>query len=130
MSIDRYLYVTSTHPRPRWRTPMNAFIICTIIWAGKKIFFFSIFKINLNLVSILFVFPYGSLSSSSEIKKNSLNDCTLSSSHSLFASCYFSFCAFYIFPLIIISLCYTRLWFYMRHVSKSITQYRVSFKIN
>jgi hypothetical protein len=37
MSIDRYLYVISASPRPRWRTPLKACIICILIWAGKII---------------------------------------------------------------------------------------------
>jgi hypothetical protein len=111
MSIDRYLYVISSHPRPRWRTPFNACIICILIWG----------------ISIAFVFPYTSFTSSrSENEKKLLNECSLSSHHPLFASCYFSFCAYYILPLVIIALCYTRLCCYMRHVSKSITKYRVS----
>ncbi len=63
------------------------------------------------------------------MEKKSPNDCSLSAYHPLFASCFFPFFAFYILPLIIIALCYTRLCFYMRHVSKSIIQYRVSLKI-
>ncbi len=72
------------------------------------------------------VFPYKSLLFSKENEKKSSNDCTLSSSHPLFAECLFSFCAFYILPLLIIALCYTRLCFYMRHVSKSLTRHEVS----
>ncbi|CAF4065449.1 unnamed protein product [Rotaria sordida] len=108
MSIDRYLYVASHHPRPSWRTPLNACIICIIIWA----------------VSIAFVFPYTSLSSSSSnTKNNSLNDCSISNHHPLFASCFFPFCAYYLLPLIIIALSYTKLFVKMRKSSLRITRY-------
>ncbi|UJR38590.1 hypothetical protein I4U23_031255 [Adineta vaga] len=111
MSIDRYLYVISSHPRPKWRTPFNAFIICVLIW----------------IVSIALVFPYTSLSySSSENEYNSTNDCPVSSLHLSIASCLFPFCAYYILPLLIITLCYTKLCIYMKHMSKSMTRYKHS----
>ena len=37
MSIDRYFYVISSHPRPRWRTPFKAVIIRAIICSGKEL---------------------------------------------------------------------------------------------
>ncbi|CAF3223124.1 unnamed protein product, partial [Rotaria sp. Silwood2] len=116
MSIDRYLYVTSPHPHPRWRTPLNACIICILIWT----------------VSIAFVFPYTSLSSSSSSSSSSdrekipLNDCSVSSYHPLFASCFFPFCAYYVLPLAIIALSHTKLFFHMRKSSKKISRYQGS----
>ncbi|CAF1168204.1 unnamed protein product [Rotaria sp. Silwood1] len=115
MSIDRYLYVTSHHPHPRWRTPLNACLTCILIWA----------------VSIAFVFPYTSLSSSSpppspssDTNKNPLDDCSVSAYHPLFASCFFPFCAYYVLPLVIIALSYTKLFFHMRRSSKNMTRYQ------
>ncbi|CAF1259337.1 unnamed protein product [Adineta ricciae] len=114
MSIDRYLYVISSHPRPKWRTPLNAFIICILIW----------------IVSIVLAFPYTSLlyssSISSENEKNFTHDCPISSSHLSIVSCFFPFSAYYILPLLIIALCYTKLCIYMKQMSKSLTKYRNS----
>jgi len=131
MSIDRYLYVINAHPRPRWRTPLNACIICILIWGGKiikfkKKFFSSFYFL---IVSIAFVFPYTSFSSSSssDAENDLLHDCSVSAYHPLFASCFFPFYAYYLLPLVIIALCYTRLFFYMKKSSKSITRHRVSF---
>ncbi|UJR07598.1 hypothetical protein I4U23_011885 [Adineta vaga] len=111
MSVDRYLYVISSHPRPPWRTPLNACIICIIIW----------------IVSIAFIFPYTSFSSStSNVEIVPVNPCAVSAYHPFFASCYFPFCAYYILPLIVISLCYTKLFFYMRKSSETINRHKVS----
>lgn len=127
MSIDRYLYVINSHPRPRWRTPFNACIICILIWAGKKNSWRFLRWIDWGfLVSIAFVFPYTSLSSS--LANNSTDDCSVSSHHPLFASCFFPFCAYYLLPLVIIAMCYTRLFFHMRRSSKTITRHRVSWE--
>ena len=76
------------------------------------------------LVSIAFAFPYTSLSS---VSNNSLDDCSVSLHHPLFASCFFPFCAFYLLPLVIIAMCYTRLFFHMKRSSKTITRHRVSW---
>jgi len=104
MSIDRYIYVISSHPRPRWRTPFNAFIICILIWISKKQnYLFKRFSKKSISVSIAVIFPYASLSSS-ESELNITNDCLISSSHPLFASCLVPFFAFYIFSLLIIVL--------------------------
>ena len=133
MSIDRYLYVISSHPRPKWRTPLNAFIICILIWFGKdKCCYFSHFSNEMSfiLVSIALAFPYTSLfyssSISSENEKNFTHDCPISSSDLSIVSCLFPFSAYYILPLLIIALCYTKLCIYMKQMSKSITKYRVS----
>lgn len=63
MSIDRYLYVSSSYPHPRWRTPINACIICIFIWAGKiniisKCFylFFILFSIDCFCFPLYFTF--------------------------------------------------------------------------
>jgi hypothetical protein len=127
MSIDRYFYVINSYPRPRWRTSLNACIICILIWGGKIIKFFSNFFIRFSIVSIAFIFPYTSLSSSSNAENSLTDDCSVSAYHPLLASCFFPFCAYYLLPLVIIALCYTRLFFHMRKSSKTITRYRVSF---
>ncbi|CAF0979294.1 unnamed protein product [Adineta ricciae] len=111
MSVDRYLYVVSSHPRPPWRTPLNALIICILIW----------------IVSIAFIFPYTSFSSStSNAEMAPINPCEVSAYHPFFASCYFPFCAYYILPLLVIALCYTRLFCYLRKTSNAIKRHKNS----
>jgi len=73
------------------------------------------------------MFPYKSLIDSKTKQFKSSNDCTLWTLNPLFSSCYFTFFAFYILPLLIIAFCYTKLCFYMRNVRKTICQYQVSF---
>ncbi|CAF1086748.1 unnamed protein product [Adineta steineri] len=107
MSIDRYFYVASCLIKPPWRTPLNACIICVLIWA----------------VSIAFVFPYTSLTSNTE---GDINNCSVSAYHPFFASCFFPFCAYYVLPLIIIALCYTKLFLFMRNSSKKMFRRRLS----
>ena len=129
MSIDRYLYVISPHPRPRWRTPFNACIICILIWIGKRIEKKTVKcpLLWLFLVSVAVIFPYTSLSSTSNADADLANACSAASHHPLFQACYFQFCAYYLLPLLIIALCYTRLFFHMRRSSKTITRHRVNF---
>lgn len=122
MSIDRYLYVINSNPNPRWRRPLNALILCILIWIGQcrrnardNPTVFSV------LVSIAFVFLHKFVTSTP-----STNDCSISSSHPFFASCLFPFGMYYVFPLLIIALCYSRLFCHMRKTSKSLTRHRVS----
>jgi len=71
MSIDRYLYVIGSQPRPRWRRPANACIICILIWIGRILLNKKIFRFDLFILLISFDCFYLSIYISFIIKYNS-----------------------------------------------------------
>ena len=78
-------------------------------------------------MSIAVVFPYKSLSSLSAQGTPSLKDaCSVSDYHPIFPSCFFPFGMYYIVPLLIIVLCYSRILSHMKRSSKMVHRNRVS----
>lgn len=122
MSIDRYLNIVHEVWYRRYRKSRNAFIVCLLIWTGKKCWLSTISFISVALVSGVFMFPYGYIFGSNELKKNqSSTDCTVNDS-SFFSSCVFTFTFYYILPLAIIGLCYSRVLIHIRRSGCSIVK--------
>ncbi|UJR27972.1 hypothetical protein I4U23_009230 [Adineta vaga] len=100
MSIDRYLAVVHDFSYRRYRKPKYALIICILIW----------------MVSCIFMFPYDYLLHTDIEKSNQSSveiDCTVND-NSFFSSCLFTFGFYYVLPLTIIGLCYSRVLLHVR----------------
>ncbi|CAF3371504.1 unnamed protein product [Rotaria socialis] len=103
MSIDRYLTIVHEICYRKYRKPKTALLICVLIWAA----------------SCVFMFPYDYLSHRHDDKNNQSSvvlDCTVNDNDSLFSSCLFTFLFYYLLPLLIIGLCYSRI---LLHVQRS-----------
>ncbi|CAF3657737.1 unnamed protein product [Rotaria sordida] len=108
MSIDRYLNIVHEPWYRQYRTPKGALIICLLIWTKKCLFD----------VSGVFMFPYDYVLRINVEKINQSSimlDCTVNNTDSLFSSCLFTFIFYYLLPLLIIGLCYSRVLLYVRH---------------
>ncbi|CAF0860088.1 unnamed protein product [Adineta steineri] len=101
MSIDRYLTIVHEGWYRRYRKPKYALIICILIWT----------------VSSVFMFPYdyllqrdvGTINQSLVILECTVND------NASFLSCLSTFGFYYVLPLLIIILCYSRVSSYIRY---------------
>ncbi|CAF0823129.1 unnamed protein product [Rotaria sp. Silwood1] len=101
MSIDRYLNIVHGQWYRRYRKPKCALIICLLIWA----------------ISGVFMFPYDYVLHIDVEKHNHSSvmlDCTVSDNDSLFSSCLFTFVFYYLLPLSIIGVCYSRVLLHVR----------------
>ncbi|CAF2396929.1 unnamed protein product [Rotaria sp. Silwood2] len=103
MSIDRYLNIVHELWYRRYRKPKCALIICLLIWT----------------ISGVFMFPYDYLLHINVEKNNQSSvmlDCTVNND-SLYSSCLFTFVFYYLLPLCIIGLCYSRVLMHVRRGS-------------
>ncbi|CAF0826213.1 unnamed protein product [Adineta ricciae] len=101
MSIDRYLSIVHDFWYRRYRTPKQALIICIFVW----------------MISGAFMFPYDYLLHTDTDKHNDSSgelDCTVND-NSFFSSCMFTFTFYYVLPLLIIGLCYSRVFSHVRY---------------
>jgi hypothetical protein len=77
------------------------------------------------------MFPYDYVLSN-DMKKNSnqSSDCTVHNTDSLFSSCLFTFTFYYVLPLSIIGICYSRVVFHVRRSGDKVSKQLVSHFIS
>jgi hypothetical protein len=83
------------------------------------------------LVSGVFMFPYKHVLHTLDDGSNNsstIADCTVNDTDSFFSSCIFTFTFYYILPLIIIGLSYSRVLIHVRRTSVTIAKRLVSSK--
>ena len=79
------------------------------------------------------MFPYDYILHISEEKSNQSSviiDCTVNDNGSLFSSCVLTFVFYYVLPLSIMGLCYSRLSSHVRHSSARLNRQLVSIKFS
>jgi hypothetical protein len=130
MSIDRYLNVVHELWYRQYRKPKYTLIICILIWIGKMILYL-LYKISHSLLaSSIFMFPYDYVLRSNNdksINQSSItHDCNVNNNGSFFSSCLFTFGFYYVLPLSIIGISYSRVVIHIRNHRRRISRLFVS----